>query len=157
MARNFLLFWLPETVESHLSCNYLLRNVGSSQIQRASMGDTIWIVTSTEGFELGLAGRLRVGDIVPLAVAKQLLQTDDLWHSEFHALAEVGTAERMRGVGLGFDAELFRFVDGQPDRFIIQNGQINPDQLKRMRELDSSSALLLEKLWFTAYTWRTIR
>lgn len=66
MARNFLLFWLPETVEFHLNCSYLLQNVGSSQIQRASVGDTIWIVTTSEGFELGLAGRLRVGDIVPM-------------------------------------------------------------------------------------------
>jgi hypothetical protein len=150
MARNFLLFWLPETVDFHLSCNYLLRNVGSSQIQRASAGDTIWIVTSTEGFEIGLAGRLRVGEVVPLAVAKQRLQTDDLWHSVYHALAEVGTSERMRGVGLGFDAELLRFVDGQPDRFVIHNGQITPDQLKIMRELDSHSARLMKEIWLAA-------
>jgi hypothetical protein len=117
MARNFLLFWLPETVDFHLNCNFLLRNVGSSQIQRVSVRDTIWIVTTSEGFELGLAGRLRVGEIVPLAVAKQLLQTDDLWQSDYHALAEVGTAERMRGVGWGLDAEHLRFVDGLPDRF----------------------------------------
>jgi hypothetical protein len=152
MASNFLLFWLPETVEFHLSCNYLLRNVGSSQIQRASGGDTLWIVTLSEGFELGLAGRLRVGEIVPLAVAKQRLQTDDLWHSEYHALAESGTAERMKGIGMEFDAQRLRFVDGQPDRFLIHNGQINPDQLKRMRELDSSSAQLMEEIWFAAYT-----
>jgi hypothetical protein len=150
MARNFLLFWLPETVEFHLSCNYLLRNVGSSQIQRVSAGDTIWIVTSTEGFELGLAGRLRVGDVVPLAVAKQLLQTNDLWHSDYHALAEDGTAERMKGIGMGFDAEQLRFIDGQPDRFLIHNGQINPNQLKRMRELDSSSVQLMEEIWLSA-------
>lgn len=152
MARNFLLFWLPATVEFHLNCNYLLRNVGSSQIQRVSVGDTIWIVTSTEGFELGLAGRLRVGDVVPLAVAKQLLQTNDLWHSEHHALAEVGTAERMRGVGLGFDVEELRFVDGQPDRFISHNERVNPNQLKRMRELDSSSVKLMKEIWSAAHT-----
>lgn len=150
MARNFLLYWLPETVELHLNSNYLLRNVGSSQIQRASMSDTIWIVTTSEGFNLGLAGRLRVGDIVPLAVAKQLLQTDDLWHSEYHALAEVGAAERMRGVGLGFDAKDLRFVDGQPDRLTIHNRQINPNQLKRMRELNSYSAQLMKEIWLTA-------
>ncbi len=152
MARNFLLFWLPETVEFHLSCNYLLRNVGSSQIQRASAGDTIWIVTLTEGFELGLAGRLLVGDVVPRIIAELLLETTDLWDSEFHALAEMGTAERMKGVSLGFDASELRFVDGQPDRFLISNGQINPDQLKRMRELDSSSVQLMKEIWFAAHT-----
>ncbi len=152
MARNFLLFWLPETVEFHLNCNYLLRNVGSSQIQRVLAGDTIWVVTTSEGFELGLAGRLRVGEIVPLAVAKQILQTNDLWHSEYHALATNGTSERMKGIGMGFDAEQLRFVDGQPDRFLIHNGQINPDQLKRMRELDSSSVQLMEEIWFAAHT-----
>jgi hypothetical protein len=150
MARDFLLFWLPETVEFHLSFNHLLRNVGSSQIQRASMGDTLWIVTLTEGFELGLAGRLLVGDVVPKMFAELLLETTDLWDSEFHALAEVGTAERMRGVGLGFDAEELRFVDGQPDRFISHNGRINPDQLKGMRELDSHSAQLMKQIWLAA-------
>lgn len=114
------------------------------------MGDTIWIVTPSEGFELGLAGRLRVGDIVPKMFAELLLETTDLWDSEYHALAEVGTAERMRGVGLGFDAEHLRFVDGQPDRFISHNRQINPNQLKRMRELDSSSVQLIEEIWLNA-------
>ncbi len=150
MASDFLLFWLPETVEFHLSCNYLLRNVGSSQIQRASAGDTLWIVTLSEGFELGLAGRLLVGDIVPKIFAEQLLETTDLWHSDFHALAEMGTAERMKGVGLGFDALELRFVDGQPDRFLISNGQISPNQLKRMRELDSASAQLMKEIWLSA-------
>ena len=150
MARNFLLFWLPETVEFHLNCNYLLRNVGSSQIQRASAGDTIWVVTTSEGFELGLAGRLQVGEIVPLAVAKQRLQTNDLWHSEYHALAISGTAERMKGIAIGFDAEELRFIDGQPDRFLIHNEQINPDQLKRIRELDSPSVQLMKEIWLAA-------
>ncbi len=150
MARNFLLFWLPETVEYHLSCNYLLRNVGSSQIQRASVGDTIWIVTLSEGFELGLAGRLLVGDVVPRTVAEQLLETTDLWDSEFHALAEMGTAERMKGVGLCFDAQELRFVDGKHDRFLIRDGQISPNQLKRMRELDIFSSELMKEIWFRA-------
>ena len=150
MARNFLLYWLPETVDFHLNSNYLLRNVGSSQIQRVTAGDTLWIVTTSEGFSLGLAGRLRVGDIVPLAVAKQLLQTDDLWHSEYHALAEVGTAERMSGVGLGFNVQKLRFIDGQPDRLLTHNGKINPAELKRMRELNSASSKLMKEIWFAA-------
>lgn len=150
MARNYLLYWLPATVEYHLNCNHLLESVGSSQIQRVSMGDTIWIVTLSEGFELGLTGRLLVGDVVPKMFAELLLETNDLWHSEYHALAEVGTAERMRGVSIGFDAEHLRFVDGQPDRFITRNGQINPKQLKRMRELDSSSVRLLREVWLAA-------
>jgi hypothetical protein len=113
MSKNFLLFWLPETVEFHLSYNYLLRNVGSNQIQRISVGDTLWIVTSTEGFELGLAGRLLVGDVVPKIFAERLLETRDLWHSEFHALAEIGTAERMKGIGLGFNAHVNNTINHQ--------------------------------------------
>jgi hypothetical protein len=89
-----------------------------------------------------------VGDIVQLAVAKQLLQTDDLWHSEYHALAEVGTAERVRGVGLGFNVQKLRFIDGQPDRFLNHNGKINPAELKRIRELGSSSTQLMAEIWF---------
>ena len=156
MAKNYLLYWLPATVEYHLSGNHLLESVGSSQIQRVSMGDTIWIVTLSEGFELGLAGRLRVGDIVPKMFAELLLETTDLWDSEFHALAEVGTAERMKGVGLGFAASELRFVDETPDRLTIHNGQINPNQLKRMRELDSSSVQLMREIWSSADTCQPI-
>jgi hypothetical protein len=147
---HFLLYWRPETVEFHLSHNFLLRNVGSRQIQRASGGDTIWIITSTEGFELGLAGRLWVGEIVSRSIAEIRLQTTDLWASEYHALAAQGTSEYMRGIGMGFNAAALRFADGQPDRFMVVDGQISPDQLKRMREVTADSINILQNLWLAA-------
>ncbi len=56
MSRHFMLYWLPETVESHLNENYLLNHAGSNQLDRAAAGDVLWIVTTGKADELGLAG-----------------------------------------------------------------------------------------------------
>ncbi len=74
---------------------YLLTNAGSSQLSCVLPGDVLWIVTTGESHSLGLAGRLRVGEIVTLMEARRRLLTDDLWPSPYHALAQPGTAELM--------------------------------------------------------------
>lgn len=144
MPRNFLLYWLPETVESHLNENYLLNHAGSNQLNRAAVGDVLWIVTTGEADELGLAGRLRVGAVVSLAEAKRRLGRRDLWASRWHALAAPGTTRRMCGISLINIAAELRFVDAGADRLIVSNhGGVPADQLRRMRELDARSSRLL--------------
>lgn len=64
MSRNFLLYWRPETVEQHLNENYLLNHAGSNQLNRVVASDVLWIVTTGEADEVGLAGRLCVGAVV---------------------------------------------------------------------------------------------
>ncbi len=148
MPRNFLLYWLPETVERHLNENYLLNHAGSNQLNRAAAGDVLWIVTTGEADELGLAGRLRVGTVVSLAEAKRRLGRNDLWASRWHALAAPGTARRMCGSSLIDVADELRFVDAGADRLVISNhGGVSADQLRRMRELDARSTRLLSAVF----------
>jgi hypothetical protein len=148
MSRHFLLYWRPETVEFHLACDYLLRNAGSNQLERVNAGDTLWIVTTGESYQLGLAGRLRVGAVVTLAEATTRLGTADLWPSRLQALAAPGTAEPMRGVNLAEVAPDLTFVDSVVNKLVVKNdGQVNPQLLKTMLELSSGSAAMLERLW----------
>ena len=141
MAKNFLLYWRPETVESHLSENYLLNHAGSNQLARAQTGDILWIVTTGEADELGLAGRLKVGALVSLEEACRRLGRNDLWTSRRHALAAPGIAQRMCGLSLMEIAHELRFVhDGAAQLFVSKFGGVSAEQLRRMRELDASSS-----------------
>lgn len=144
MPQNFMLYWRPETVESHLNENYLLNHAGSNQLNRVSAGDVLWIVTTGEADELGLAGRLKVGAVVSLAEAKRRLGREDLWASLYHALAAPGTARRMCGASLIDVAHELRFVDAGADRLHVSaHGGVSVEQLRTMRELDAASARML--------------
>ena len=148
MARHFMLYWRPETVERHLACDFLLRNAGSNQLDRVNAGDTLWIVTTGESYQLGLAGRLRVGSVVNLAEAKRRLGTEDLWGARFHALASPSTAQKMRGLSLAEVAAALRFVGGAIERLTVKDaGEVHPSELRTMLELSAQSAALLERLW----------
>lgn len=139
-----MLYWRPETVEAHLNENYLLNHAGSNQLNRVETGDVLWIVTTGEADELGLAGRLRVGAVVSLAEAKRRLGRRDLWASRFHALAAAGTVRRMCGASLIDVACELRFVDAGADRlFVSAHGGVTAEQLRTMRELDAASAGVL--------------
>lgn len=146
MSRNFLLYWLPETVESHLNENYLLNHAGSNQLNRAVAGDVLWIVTTGEADELGLAGRLQVGAVISLAEAQRRLGRNDLWASRWHALAAPGTARRMCGLSLIDVAHELRFVDAGADHlFVSIHGGVSSNQLRTMRELDEASGRILSQ------------
>lgn len=148
MSRNFMLYWRPETVERHLNENYLLNHAGSNQLNRVAEGDVLWIVTTGEADELGLAGRLRVGEVVSLAEAKRRLGRCDLWASRYHALAAEETARRMCGASLINIACELRFVDAGADRlFISAHGGVSAEQLRAIRELDADSARLLSAIF----------
>jgi hypothetical protein len=148
MSRNFLLYWLPETVERHLNENYLLNHAGSNQLNRAAAGDVLWIVTTGEADELGLAGRLEVGAVVSLAEAKRRLGRNDLWASRWHALAAGVTARRMCGSSLIDVAHQLRFVDsGTTQLFVSAHGGVSSDQLRKMRVIDEKSSRLLSQIF----------
>jgi hypothetical protein len=148
MSRHFLLYWLPETVERHLNENYLLNHAGSNQLNRAAAGDVLWIVTTGEADELGLAGKLKVGAVVSLAEAKRRLGRNDLWTSRWHALAAAGTARRMCGSSLIDVAHQLRFVDtGATQLFVSAHGGVSSDQLRKMRVIDEESTRLLSQIF----------
>jgi hypothetical protein len=146
-----MLYWMPETVNGHLSENYLLNHAGSNQLGWVSPGDVLWIVTTAEADELGLAGRLKVGAVVSLNEAKFRLNRYDLWPSHYHALAVPNTAEPMRGISLYEAAGRLRFADEGPDRLTVTlGGAVNPIELRTMRELSAESALLLHQIWVSS-------
>ena len=156
MSRNFLLYWLPETVESHLNENYQLNHAGSNQLNRAAAGDVLWIVTTGEADELGLAGRLEVGAVVSLEEAMRRLGRNDLWAARWHALAAPGTARRMFGMSLIDVAAELRFIDEGADRLVVSNhGGVSAVQLRRMRELDGQSSRLLSAVFNQSHFLQT--
>jgi hypothetical protein len=85
---DFFLYWRPETVEVHFSRHFLLLHAGSNQLGRVLAGDTLWIGTTAEGFEVGLAGRIRIAEVVTFTEAQRRLCVRDLWPSTKHALAD---------------------------------------------------------------------
>lgn len=148
MSRNFMLYWRPETVERHLNENYLLNHAGSNQLNRVAADDILWIVTTGEADELGLTGKLRVGEVVSLEEAKRRLGRNDLWASRYHALAAPGTARRMCGASLIDVAHELQFVDsGAPWLFVSAHGGVSSEQLRAMRELDVASAGLFSAVF----------
>lgn len=148
MARHFLLYWLPETVERHLNEDYRLDHAGSNQLDRVVPGDILWIVTTGEADELGLAGKLQVGEVVSLIEARRRLGRNDLWESRWHALAAPGTARKMCGISLFDSASELRFVDdGASQLMVSAHGGVAPEELRRMRELGSESGRLLSRLF----------
>lgn len=78
MARHFLLYWKPETVDAHLRRNYPLVNAGSNQLESVESVDVVWIGTLAEGFELGLAGCIEVSEVASLEEASRRLGADEL-------------------------------------------------------------------------------
>ncbi len=134
--------------EPQLNENYLLNHAGSNQLNRAAAGDVLWIVTTGEADELGLAGKLKVGAVVSLAEAKRRLGRNDLWTSRWHALAAAGTARRMCGSSLIDVAHQLRFVDtGATQLFVSAHGGVSSDQLRKMRVIDEESTRLLSQIF----------
>lgn len=147
MARHFMLYWRLETVEWHLAHDYLLENAGSNQLDHASPGDTLWIVTTGEADSLGLAGRLVVGEVVSLDEARRRLGVDKLWPSRYHALAAPGTTEPMRGVSLLDVAGQLRFDDAAASELTIIDDRVQLEELTQMRVLSAESVSLLTRAW----------
>jgi len=142
MAKDFMLYWIPETAEAELDGSKLLAYAGSEQFKRVHEDDTLWIVTSFDG-NLTLLGRLKVDRIVPRSEAVEILQTDDVWEASLIALARPDAAEPILEVDISDLAATLRFVSDRSDRLRVTDGRVNPNQLQTMRELTTASARLL--------------
>lgn len=55
-------------------------HAGSNQLGRIAAGDILWIVTTGEADEPGLAGDLRVGAVVSFCCSEAEPGRDDFWH-----------------------------------------------------------------------------
>jgi len=145
-AKNFLVYWRPETVESQFRLNSLLEYAGSEQFDdRVQPGDTLWIVSSRDGV-LYLLGRLVVGMAMSTAEIEALGHTD-LWNSTRHVLAAEGTAQPMQQIRLNEVAADLSFQSTRAPRLKIEQGRVNAQSLQAMRQLTTESAAMLSRIW----------
>lgn len=146
VARDFMLYWRPETVDDNIAHRPMLTHAASNQLQRANPGDTLWIVTVRDG-ELFMVGRLKVAELTDSEGAKRRLGTDDLWDAQYHAIAADSNAETICELSLADIGAAMRFESQSNDRFVISDGKINAQQLQTMRMLTTDTAQMLTDKW----------
>lgn len=146
---HHLIFWQERSVVDHASNDLPLDVVASNGLFGVERGDTLWIVTLTQDRDFILAGRLIVAEIVEYDEAIQRLPDADLWQAEYYAFPVPGTEEFLRPVPLTDIVHDLRF-EGENDRLIVRDGQINPQQLRDRRTLTPESTELLEEIWETS-------
>src|SRR6185436_1984552 len=118
-----------------------LNHAASEQYHKVRVGDVLWVVTSEEPNDLLLVGRLRVDKIVGQHEANRLMETPNLWESEFHVFTEEPQEKAYLNISrwatqLEFDG----VVTSLPEDFTGQH-------LQAKRRLDGNSEGLMEKLW----------
>lgn len=146
--RHHLLYWQIRSVEEHALSGAPLDVVGSNQLGGVYEGDVLWIVTLSDELELLLCGRLIVGDITGYGEARQRIADPMLWQAEFYAFPEPGTEEPLFLINFEGLADSLRFENTDPDRFVTEDGKLNPAQLTQMRTLTEESAEMLSVIWF---------
>jgi len=149
-AQDLLLYWSPSTAKGVLSREDILDYVASNQLKRADSGDVIWVVTAYDG-ELTLLGKLIVDVITDRNDAVNRLGRKDVWGDKSHyATAIPGKEAPLREISLRDLAAQLRFIASQPKSarlHIDEQNRVNAQELQTMRQLDSASAQLLERLW----------
>jgi hypothetical protein len=151
VPKHFLNYWKAETAKYELGLDEMFDHSGSEQYTRVTTGDTLWTITTWRGGIPILLGRMRVGRITDKANAQRLLGRADIWDATLHAIAEPGTAEPLREVPLGPIAERLRF-NSDKDRLNVEDGRVDAQQLRALRELTPESVALLEALWEEGYS-----
>jgi hypothetical protein len=128
----------------------LLDHAASKQFGKVRSGDTVWIVNierNTHRFLL--VGRIEVAMMCGRRAAQRALGRDDLYEdAPLHIVAIEGSEEPAREIPLDPVARQIRFVSPEPsDRLTITDGQVDQQQVRRLRELTPETVDLFEKLW----------
>lgn len=147
MARNFLAYWKPSTLEAQLDLGGLLRHAASNQYRRVHVGDTVWIVSVIEG-RLRLIGRIIVGRVVDQDGAAEALGVANLWKAEHHILASPGTAQEIASRDIRQLAPVLRFhsASGRDKLVVLEDGSVNAQQIQTMRVLTPESVERLRSI-----------
>jgi hypothetical protein len=143
---DFLAYWKPSTVEAQVAAGGPQNHAASAQYARASVGDTVWLVTVRSGC-LWLVTRIVVGHVTGQAGAAGLLgvPAEDLWEAEYHIVSAAGMAREIAERNIQHLAPQLRFVSSSGnDRLTIgEDGAVNAQQLQTMRVLSPASVALL--------------
>ena len=147
MARDFLAYWKPSTLEAESAVGGLLNHAASNQYRRVAVGDTVWLVSVLDG-RLRLIGRIIVGRIVDQAGAARELGTTNLWKADHHILPSPDTAHEFANLDVQHLASELRFMSaGGNDRLALaEDWSVNAQQLQTMRVLAPESVALLARV-----------
>jgi hypothetical protein len=149
MARDFLAYWEPKTVDAALDGSGHDNHAASNQFRRmkVSKGDSVWFVTVRAG-RLKLVTRIVVGHVTDQRGAARLLgaRPSDLYPAKDHIVATAGTAPVVQEQDIHTLAQRLRFESSSGnDRLKLVAGRAaNAQQLQTMRILTPASARLLE-------------
>jgi hypothetical protein len=151
-GRHLLLYWKPATAAHQLADpEPLCRHAASEQLERAAVGDTLWIVTVRSG-RLFLLGRLRVDAVTDRRGAARRLSTalrrrvrpGELWAARHHVVTNC--PEPLQDLDLTADVGSLTFL-GKSDHLPLEGGTVNPQRLQTMRVLTPETAEWLAKRW----------
>ncbi|HKA08226.1 MAG TPA: hypothetical protein VKD71_13285 [Gemmataceae bacterium] len=144
MARDFMSYWRPDTLDDEIEAGGLLQHAASNQYGRVEVGDTVWLVTTRSG-QLRLIGRIVVGQITDQDGAARALGSTKLWQADYHILAADGTAREVADLDTQRLAPQLRFrsANGSDRLTIDAAGLVSAQQLQTMRLLAPNSAELL--------------
>jgi hypothetical protein len=152
---DYMAYWKTVQVRMGLEESrngQLFDHAASKQFRKIRPGDTVWIVNIERGtHRFLLVGRLEVGMVCGQRTAERRLGRTTLYEAPFHVLAIDGSEEPIREIPLDPVARRLRFVSPEPsDRLTITTGQIDQQQVRRLRELTPETVDLFEQLWRAA-------
>jgi hypothetical protein len=142
---DYMAYW--KTIQVRMALEEAARgqpidHAASQQFGKVRTGDTVWIVNIEKAtHRFLLVGRLEVGAVVGQREAKRLLRTRygedyEAYRASHHVLAIEGSAEPAREILLDPVARRLRFVSPSPrDRLKIENGQVDAQQVRALRQL----------------------
>ena len=151
MAREFLAYWEPETVDEAQKGDGHDNHAASNQFRRmkVSKGDTVWFVTVRNG-KLCLVTRIVVGHVTSQRGAARLLgcRPSKLYDAKDHIIAASGTEPALNEQDIHANASQLRFDSPRgKDRLTLDaKGNAKAQQLQTMRILTPASAKLLARI-----------
>lgn len=158
---HYLLYWkvAPEErgqIAQHRRTAY----AASNYLKRVKPGDVLWIIT-VHNYHLYLLGRLKVEFVVDdTGIAQELVDSlSDEWdEADWYAISNKYNIEPMREIDISHLADTLRFVSKVSEALDIEQGRIDAQQLRTLRQLTSPSAQLLDDVWYNdAYTPQSLQ
>lgn len=144
MTGHYILYAKPSAGAAKLTDGEPLYYVASNQLAVVAPGDTVWLVTASDG-NLTLLGRVEVSRVLDKAEAGKQLGIDDLWVADIYALPY--EPKPIRRVDLMPIVHDLLFESRGAEQLLIKDGRINPQQLQSLRKLTHASAALLDQVW----------
>jgi predicted HNH restriction endonuclease len=150
---DYMAYWKTDQVRMALedaASGRAVDHAASEQFGKVRSGDTVWIVNVEKGtHRFLLVARIEVRDVVGQREAERALgRRGELYHASHHLLAIEGSEEPAREIPLDPIARRLQFLSPPPkDRLKIENGQVDAQQVRSLRELTPETVELFEGLW----------